>query len=96
MHADNPQLEATLTDDDISLVHGAMEDAYEDMLQRYEEKKVDLYGRIERELKEVQPFVWLVCVVPTTSSMPSSSQTAKLGDELAQLRRLVDAIEAHF
>jgi hypothetical protein len=31
-HANKPQLEATLTEDDISLVHEAMEDAYEDML----------------------------------------------------------------
>jgi hypothetical protein len=36
-------------DDDISLVHGAMEDAYEDMLQRYGEKKEELYRIIERE-----------------------------------------------
>jgi hypothetical protein len=30
-----------------------MEDASEDILQRYGEKKEDLYGRIEKELKEV-------------------------------------------
>jgi hypothetical protein len=47
-------LEATLTEDDISLVCGAMEDAYEDILQRYGENQKELYGRIERELKEVQ------------------------------------------
>jgi hypothetical protein len=72
-HTNKPQLEATLTDDDISLVHGAMEDTSEDMLQRYEEKKVELYGRIERELKEVQQVVHLVRAVPTASSAPSSS-----------------------
>jgi hypothetical protein len=38
MCANKPQLEATLTDDDISLVRRAMEDAFEDMLQRYKEK----------------------------------------------------------
>jgi hypothetical protein len=37
--ASNPHLEATLTEDDIGLVHGAMEDASEDLLQRYGEKK---------------------------------------------------------
>jgi hypothetical protein len=59
MSANKPQLEATLTDDDISLVRGAMEDASEDMLHRYEEKQVELYERIERELKEVQQvFAW--------------------------------------
>jgi polyhydroxyalkanoate synthesis regulator phasin len=68
-----------------------MEDASKDMLQRYKDKQVELYERIERELKEVQQDVCLVCAVPTT---PSSSQTLDLGDELAQLRRLVDATEA--
>jgi hypothetical protein len=46
-------LEATLTDDDNILVHGAMEDSSEYMLQRYKEKHVELYKNIERELKEV-------------------------------------------
>jgi hypothetical protein len=53
MCTNKPQLEATLTDDDIILVHEAMEDASEDMLHRYEEKQVNLYERIQRELKEV-------------------------------------------
>jgi hypothetical protein len=82
-HANKPQLEATLTDDDISLVHGAMEDASEDMLQRYREKQEELYGRTKRELKEVQQVVRLVHGVPTMSSVPSSSQTVELGDEPA-------------
>jgi hypothetical protein len=72
-HANKPQLEAILTQDDISLVRRAMEDAFEDILQRYGEKKEDLYGRIEKELKEVQQVVRLVCAVPIA---PSSSQTA--------------------
>jgi hypothetical protein len=38
----------------------------------------------------------LVRAIPTASSAPSSSQTVELGDELAQLRRLADAIEARF
>jgi hypothetical protein len=93
MRANKPQLEATLTEDDISLVRGAMEDASEDILQRYGEKQEELYGRIEKELKEVQQVVCLVRAVPT---VPSSSQTAELGDEPTQLRRLVDATEAQF
>jgi hypothetical protein len=41
MHS-KPQLEATLMEDDIGLVHRAMEDASEDLLQRYgsEERRV--------------------------------------------------------
>jgi hypothetical protein len=65
MRTNKPQLEATLTENDISLVCRAMEDAFEDMLQRYEEKHVELYERIERELKEVQQAVRLVRAVPT-------------------------------
>jgi hypothetical protein len=73
MHTNKPQLEATLTDDDIILFHRAMEDTFEYMLQRYKEKKVELYERIERELKEVKHVVRLVLTVPTTSFVPSSS-----------------------
>jgi hypothetical protein len=80
--ANKPQLEATLTEDDISLVHRAMEDASKDLLQRYGVKKDELYGRIEKELSEVEEAIRSVCAVPTT---PSSSETAELGDELAQL-----------
>jgi hypothetical protein len=91
MHANKPQLEATLMEDDISLVHGAVEDASEDILQIYRENKEELYGRIEKEFKEVQQAIFLVQAVPTA---PSPSQTVELGDKLAQLRRLADAIEA--
>jgi hypothetical protein len=80
-----------LMEDDISLVCGAMEDASEDILHRYGEKKDELYGKIEREMKNVHQFIRLARAVPTA---PSSSQTTELGDEPTQLRRLVDATEA--
>jgi hypothetical protein len=47
-------MEATLTKDDINLVHGEMEDGFEDLLQRYGVKKEELYVRVEKELKEIQ------------------------------------------
>jgi hypothetical protein len=47
-----------------------MEDAFEDILQRYGVKKEEKYGRVEKELKEIQQAIRLVRVVPTT---PSSS-----------------------
>jgi len=47
-----PQLEDTFTDDDISLVYGAMEDASEDMLQRNGEKHEEIYVRIEGNLRK--------------------------------------------
>jgi hypothetical protein len=59
-----------LMEDDISLVHGSMEDDSEDILQRYGEKKEELYGRVEKELKEVQQAICLVRAVPITP--PSS------------------------
>jgi hypothetical protein len=90
------KLEATLTDDEISLVPGDLEDAFEYILQRYGDKQDDLYRNIERELKEVQKVARLVCAVPTAPSAPSSSQTAELGYEPAQLRRFVDATESQF
>jgi hypothetical protein len=65
------------------MVREAMEDAFEDMLQRYREKQKELNGRIERDLKEVQPVVHLVHAAPIVSFTPSSSQTTKFGDELA-------------
>jgi hypothetical protein len=57
-------------EDDIILVHGDMEDASEDILQRYGANMEDIYGRVDKELKEVIQSICLVCVVPTA---PSSS-----------------------
>jgi hypothetical protein len=57
---------------------------------------MDLYGRIERELKEVQQVVHLVRTVPAVPSSPSSSQTTGLGDEPSKLRILADAKDARF
>jgi hypothetical protein len=68
-----------------------MEDASEDILQRYGAKQEELYGRVEKELKEIQQAIQLIHAVPTA---PSSSQIAELGDEPTQLRRLADATEA--
>jgi hypothetical protein len=47
-----------------------MEDASEDILQRYGVKKEELYEKVEKELKEIQQAIHLVCAVAT---MPSSS-----------------------
>jgi hypothetical protein len=89
--ASKPELEATLTEDDISLVHRAMEDALEKILQRYGVKQEELHGKIKKELKEVQQAIRLVRAIPT---MPSSRQNTKFGDEIAQLRRPADETEA--
>jgi hypothetical protein len=49
----NIHLEATLMEDEIILVCGAMEDCFEDILQRYEVKQEEIYERVEKELKEI-------------------------------------------
>jgi hypothetical protein len=46
-----------LMEDDISLVRRAMEDASEDLLQRYGVKQEELYERVEKELKEIQQAI---------------------------------------
>jgi hypothetical protein len=54
-------------------------------------KKDKLYGRIEKELKEVQQVIQLIHAVPI---VPSLSWTTELGDEPSKLRRLVDVTES--
>jgi hypothetical protein len=71
-----------LTEDDISLVRRVMEDAFEDLLQRYEAKKDELYGSIEKELSKVHEVIHSFHAVPAA---PSSSKIAELGDEPTQL-----------
>jgi hypothetical protein len=69
MGTNKPQLEATLMEDDISLVCRDMEDASKDILYRYGKNNEELYGRIENELKEVQQDFHLVHAIPTTSQI---------------------------
>jgi hypothetical protein len=64
-----PQLEAMLIEDDISLVHRAMEDVAKYNLQRYGAKKEEIYARIEKELKEVQEATRSVHAVPIAPSL---------------------------
>jgi hypothetical protein len=44
----------------------------------------------------VKQVVHLVCAVPTMLYAPSLSHPVELDDELAQLRRIANAIEARF
>jgi hypothetical protein len=45
-----------------------MEDASEDILQRYGVKQDEIYGRIEKEPSEVQEAIRSVCTIPNASS----------------------------
>jgi 5'-3' exonuclease len=84
-------MEAVLTEDDIDLVRGAMEDASKDLLQKYGAKQEELYERFEKELKEIQKAIQFS--LHSTHCTFFLSQIVKLGDEPSQLRRLADAIE---
>jgi hypothetical protein len=68
-HASKPQLEATLTEDDIGLVYRVMEDASKYLLQIYEENKDELYVKVKKELKEIQRDIQVICVVPIAPSL---------------------------
>jgi hypothetical protein len=50
-----------------------------------------MYVRVEKELKEIQQNIQVICAVPTA---PSLSETIELGDEPSQCQRLTDSIEA--
>jgi hypothetical protein len=52
-YTSRPKMKATLTKDDVDVVITTMEDALEDILQRYGEKKEMVYERIEKEIKEI-------------------------------------------
>jgi hypothetical protein len=61
--ASKPQLEAMLIEDGIGLICREMEDASEDLLQIYGVKKEELYERVEKELKEIQQAIQLICAI---------------------------------
>jgi hypothetical protein len=86
-----PKMKVTLKEDDVDLIIATVEDALEDILQRYRAKQGTLYKRIDKDLKEIQQSIYLSRAVPAA---PSSSKIAELGDKPAQLQRLADATEA--
>jgi hypothetical protein len=51
-----------------------------------------MYDRIEEELKGVQQALYSN---RTMSTAPPTSEGIKLGDELAQLRRITDVTKSH-
>jgi hypothetical protein len=90
--ASKPKLQTVLMVDDFDFIIAAVSDASEDILQRNEEKQETMYERIEAELRGVQQALHSSRAVSTA---PPPSEETELGDEPAQLRRIVDATEAH-
>jgi hypothetical protein len=77
---------------DIDLIIIVVAETSEDILECNEAKHETMYDRIEVELKGVQQALYSSRAVSTT---PLSYEGIDVGDESAQLRRLVDATEAH-
>jgi hypothetical protein len=80
-----------LTIDDFEFIITAIADALQDILQKHEAKKEEMYDRIEVELRGEQQAIKSSHAVSTT---PPTSEAPELGDDHSQLRRLADATEA--
>jgi hypothetical protein len=90
--ASKTTMRTVLTVDDFDFIIIVVADTSQDVLQKHEAKKEDMYDIIEVELSGVQKALQSICAVSTASP---PSEAPKLGDEPTQLCRLVDAIEAH-
>jgi hypothetical protein len=88
----NAKLQTVLMLDDFHFIIAVVLDASEDLLQRNEAKQETMYEIIEAELRGVQHALHSSHTVPTA---PPPSTKTKLGDEPTQIRKIVDATEAH-
>jgi hypothetical protein len=69
----------------------ALNDASLDIVEKQEAKKVEMYNRIVIELQGVQQTLQSS---RTVSTPPLSARTLELGDDLAQLHRIAETVEA--
>jgi hypothetical protein len=81
-------MQTTLTSDDFNFIIAALNDASLEIVEKQEAKQEVMYNRIEVELQGVQQALQSSRVVSTAPGEP------ELGDEPAQLHRLVDTVEA--
>jgi hypothetical protein len=81
-----------LTVDDFDFIIAIVANASQDILQKHESKKEEMYDRIEVELRGVKHALQSSRAVSTS---PFPSEELELGDELAQLCRLDDVTEPH-
>jgi hypothetical protein len=90
--ASKTKLQTVLMLDDFDFIIAVVSDASQDIMQNTEAKQATMYEKIETELRGVQhrPFT------PAAQyPLPPPSEEPELGDEPAQLHRIVDATEAH-
>jgi hypothetical protein len=85
-------MQTILTFDNFDFIIAALNDASLEIAEKKEAKKEEVFHRIKNELQGVQQTLqssWVVSVAPL------SVGTSELGDELAQLHRIADTVEAH-
>jgi hypothetical protein len=81
-----------LTLDDFEFIIAVILDVSQDILYNNEAKQAAMYEKIDTELRGVQEALHSIRAV---SIMPPPSEEPELGDESAQLCRIVDVTEAH-
>jgi hypothetical protein len=86
------KMQIVLTVDDFDFIIAAVEDASQNILQKHEAKKDEMYDRINVELRGVQHALQSS---HTVSTAPPLLEAPELGDEPTQLCRLADVTEAH-
>jgi hypothetical protein len=85
------KFETTLTSDNFDFIVIALNDASLEIVKKKEAKKEEVFNWIKDELQGVQQELQSSCIV---SIAPLSVGTSELGDEPAQLHRIIDTIKA--
>jgi hypothetical protein len=84
------KMKTTLNPNDFRFLLATLNEAIEEITEKQEAKKQMMYNRIEVELQGVQRALQYNRAVSTT---PMLEGTPKAGDELVQLRRIVDLVK---
>jgi hypothetical protein len=91
MKATMTKMQTILTSDDFDFIIAALNDASLEIAEKQEAKQEEVFHRIKVELQGVQQALQSSRAV---STVPLSIGTPELGDEPAQLHRIVDTVEA--
>jgi hypothetical protein len=91
MKATRTKFETTLTSDDFDFIVAALNDASLEIAEKQEAKQEEMFSRIKVEFQEVQQALQSSRAV---STVPLMTGTPEMGDEPAQLHRIVDTVEA--
>jgi hypothetical protein len=89
--ATRTKFETVLTPDDFDFIIAALNDTSLEIAEKKEAKQEEVFSRIRDELQGVQQAIQSSRAVSTA---PLPSGTPELGDEPAQLHRIVDTVEA--